>query len=274
MPEVKVALIQFSTEGLETSESIKEKGLNLIKKALEEEPDFIVLPEIFTTKYFPQYKNDSSFQLAEEIPGPTINEIYNLIKGSGTTVVASIYERDGDNYFCSAGIVNGNEGYIGKYRKLHIPTPPGIYEDYFFAKGNLGHVVFEVNGIKFAVMLCYDRHFPESARIYGLNDVDILFVCSATPVGARNVWQQELCTHSYMNGYFVACANRTGTEDKIQFLGSSLISSYKGELIIKAEENEEKIITAELNIDEARVYRRNLSFYRDRRPELYREISE
>ncbi len=272
MKEIEVAVVQFSTEGLSKKEDIKAKGLKLIKDAAEKNADFIVLPEIFTTRYFPQYKDDESFKLAEEIPGPTTDEIYRIIEGNNTTVIASIYEKEGDKYFCSAAIINGKRGYIGKYRKLHIPTPPGIYEDYFFKPGDLGHVIFEVNGVKFAVMLCYDRHFSESARIYGLKEIDILFVCSATPIGAKHIWQSELCTHAYMNGYYVACANRTGKEDNIQFLGTSLVCNYKGELIEKAEVSEETIIYQKINIEESRKYRKELSFYRDRRPELYREI--
>jgi len=270
MESQRITVIQFSTEGVE---NIREKGLKLIEDSLKGNPDFIVLPELFTTKYFPQYRNDDSFKLAEEIPGPTTEGILNIIKGKKATVIASIYEKGEDGkYYCSAAVLNGEKGYLGKYRKLHIPTPQGIHEDYFFTPGNLGHVTFDTPKARIAVMLCYDRHFSESSRIYGLMDIDILFVCSATPVGAKKVWQAELCTHAYLNGYYVACANRSGKEDNIQFLGTSLLCNYKGELIVKADEDGDRIITAEIDINAAREYRKNLSFYRDRRPEIYSDI--
>ena len=274
MATANLSVIQFSTEGFDDIKDIKEKAFGLIKNAVDKNSDFIVLPEIFTTKYFPQYKDDSSFGFAETIPGPSTDEILKIIKDKPTTVIASIYEIDKDNnsYYCSAAILNGKKGYIGKYRKLHIPSAQGIHEVYFFKPGNLGHMVFEVSGIKIAVMLCYDRHFSESARIYGLKDVDILFVCSATPESARHIWQSELCTHAYMNGYYVACANKSGREDKIKFLGTSLICDFKGELINKAKEDEDIILTAEIDIDKARNHRKALSFYRDRRPGLYGDI--
>ena len=271
MSTVRLAVIQFSTEGID---NIKDKAYSLIENAAKENPDFIVLPEIFTTKYFPQYEDDSFFKLAEPIPGPTTDEILKIIKGKPTTVVASIYEYEQNNnsYFCSAAILNGKNGYLGKYRKLHIPSAQGIHETYFFKPGDLGHLVFNTDKARIAVMLCYDRHFAESARIYGLKNIDILFICSATPISAKPVWQSELCSHAYMNGYYVACANRAGVEDNIKFLGNSLIFDYKGELINKAEEDEEKIIISEIDIEEARNYRKNLTFYKDRRPSLYKEI--
>jgi len=273
MSSVRLALIQFSTEGVS---NIKEKAYSLIEEAVKENPDFIVLPEIFTTRYFPQFKDDSSFELAETIPGPTTDEIFELIKGKAVTIIASIYEyeKESDSYFCSAAILNGDKGYLGKYRKLHIPSAPSIHEVYFFKPGDLGHVVFETEKAKFSVMLCYDRHFPESARIYGLKNVDILFVCSATPISAKPVWQSELCSHAYINGYYVACANRVGIEDNIKFLGNSLVCDYRGELKGTAGDNEEKIIVTDVDIDEARNYREKLTFYSDRRPSLYKDLAK
>jgi len=121
-------------------------------------------------------------------------------------------------------------------------------------------------------MLCYDRHFTESARIYGLKDTDILFVCAATPKSARNMWSIELKVHAYSNAYYVACSNRSGKEDKIDFLGTSFICNYKGEIIKKADEDSDEIITVDIDIEKARKARSELTFYRDRRPEMYKEI--
>ena len=271
MPTARLAVIQFSTED---TNNIKEKSFNLINEAIKTNPDFIVLPEIFTTRYFPQYRDDDSFNLAETIPGPTTDEILKIINKKPITVIASIYEHEKESnaFYCSAAILNGKRGYIGKYRKLHIPSALSIHEVYFFKPGDLGHVTFETEKGKIAVMLCYDRHFVESARIYGLKNVDILFVCSATPISAKPVWQSELCAHAYMNGYYVACANRVGTEDNIRFLGNSLICNYKGEIINLTNDSEEKIIVSDIDIDEARNHRKNLTFYRDRRPDLYSDL--
>ena len=77
--------------------------------------------------------------------------------------------------------------------------------------------------------------------------------------------------HVFSNAFYLACSNRTGTEDIIQFLGTSMICEYKGKILEKAGEDE--IITADIDIDEARAARKELAFFRDRRPELYTEIS-
>ncbi|KPJ81639.1 MAG: hypothetical protein AMS17_19445 [Spirochaetes bacterium DG_61] len=266
-----ISAVQFRTGD---AENIEEKGLFFIEKALKEKPDFIVLQEFFNTIYFPQYMDDKHFSLAAPIPGKLTDKVLRIIKGSETTVIAPIFERSGSEYYCSAAVLDSRDGYLGTYRKLHIPSVESIFETYFFKEGDVGHRVFKLRQVNIAVMLCYDRHFPESARIYGLKDADVIFVCSATPKAARKVWLIELQAHAFSNAIPVACANRTGTEDKIEFLGTSVICDHKGGIIAKADEDEDEIITAELNVDEVRKAKKELSFYKDRRPQLYKSLSE
>jgi predicted amidohydrolase len=266
-----VSVLQFATEGKEV---VLDKGLRLIEKALEGKPDLIVLQELFNTVYFPQYEKKEYFGLAEQIPGITTEKVGGLIKGSGTAVVAPVFEKSKDRYFCSAAVVDPERGVVGTYRKLHIPTIPSIHEPYYFHRGDRGHTVFEVAGVSIAVMLCYDRHFPESARLYGLKEVDLLCVCSATPKKAAGPWFFEMQAHAFSNCYALACANRAGKEDGIEFFGSSFIANHKGEIVARCKESGDCIITADINIEEIRETRKKLAFYRDRRPGLYRELGK
>ena len=61
--------------------------------------------------------------------------------------------------------------------------------------------------------ICYDRHFPEGARILGLNGAEIVFNPSATVAGlSEYLWELEQPAHAVANQYFVAAINRVGTE--------------------------------------------------------------
>ncbi len=266
-----VSAIQFKTGN---SRDIGEKGLSLIEEALKEKPDFILLHELFNTVYFPQYRGEEYFRLAEEIPGETTGKISSLIRGTGTTVIASLFEREKKNHYLSAAVISGAEGVVGTYRKLHIPTVAGIHEPYYFKPGDRGHRLFRTPKATIAIMLCYDRHFPESARVYGLGDADILFVAASTPKSARNIWYTEMQAHAFSNLYYLVCANRSGTEDGIEFLGRSFICDYLGNIIREASEDSDEIIHAEIDLDAARKARHESAFYRDRRPQLYRRVTE
>jgi N-carbamoylputrescine amidase len=265
-----ISVVQFGTQG---SEDIAEKAMALVETALKEKPGLVVLQELFNTTYFPQYEDKRHFCHAEPVPGRTTDRILQIIGGTNTVVVAPLFEKEGESYFCSAAIVDATSGVIGVYRKLHIPSVPKLHETYFFKPGNTGHPVFKTPAGNLAVMLCYDRHFPESARLYGLAGADILCVSAATPKGARSIWLPEMRAHAFSNGCYLACANRSGTEDDIQFLGSSFICDFKGEVLSQAGEDEDTIIHGEIDIGRARELRKNSPFFRDRRPELYGDIA-
>jgi N-carbamoylputrescine amidase len=123
-------------------------------------------------------------------------------------------------------------------------------------------------------MLCYDRHFPESARLYGLKGADLLCVAAATPKSAEKIWLTEMQAHAFSNVLYLACSNRCGREDSIDFLGRSFICDYRGSPVVQAGVDKDEIITAEIDIEKAREARRESPFYRDRRPVLYGKIAE
>src|SRR5439155_1224478 len=87
-----------------------------------------------------------------------------------------------------AAVLDHDGTYLGKYRKNHIPqVNPGFYEKYYFKPGNLGYPVFKLSsGITIGVYICYDRHFPEGARLLGLHGAEIVFNPSDT--FAADVW--------------------------------------------------------------------------------------
>jgi N-carbamoylputrescine amidase len=264
-----VSVVQFSTESVD---DIGGRGIALVEQALKDKPELIVLQELFNTIYFPQYGEKRYFCHAEEIPGKTTDRIMKAIGGSNTVVVAPLFEKEGESYYCSAAIVDAKDGVVGVYRKLHIPSVPTLHETYFFRPGDRGHMVFDTRSGKLAVMLCYDRHFPESARLYGLQGADLLCVAAATPKGARNIWHAEMRAHAFSNAYILACSNRCGTEDELEFLGSSFICDHRGEVLGSAGEDEDAVVSVEVDLDAAREARLKSPFYRDRRPPEYEAV--
>jgi predicted amidohydrolase len=157
-------------------------------------------------------------------------------------VAVPIFEKEDGSYYCSAVIVDSRDGVIGVYRNR-------------------------------AVMICYDRHFPESAWLYGLHGADIVCVAAATSKSARNIWLAEMRVHAFSNGYHLACANRSGTEDSIEFLGTSSIRYNRGLVLAQAGESEDVVISAELDIDSAGETRIQSPFFRDRRPSEYGDVA-
>src|SRR6266851_5012105 len=114
------------------------------------------------------------------------------------------YEMTGV-YFNTAAVIDADGRYLGKYRKHHIPhCHPGFWEKFYFTPGNAGYPVFQTRYARVGVYICYDRHFPEGARILGLNGAEIVYNPSATVAGlSEYLWELEQPAHAVANAYFV-----------------------------------------------------------------------
>ena len=87
--------------------------------------------------------------------------------------------------------------------------------------------------------ICYDRHFPEGARMLGLNGAEIVFNPSATVAGlSQYLWKLEQPAHAVANGYFMGCINRVGTEAPWnigKFYGTSYFVDPRGQFLATAQ---------------------------------------
>ena len=187
-------------------------------------------------------------------------------------MVVPVYEREQAGvYYNTAAVYDADGTYLGKYRKNHIPHTSGFWEKYFFKPGNLGYPVFKTRYATIGVYICYDRHFPEGARLLGLNGAEIVFNPSATVAGlSQYLWKLEQPAHAVANGYFMACSNRVGTEAPWnigQFYGSSYFVDPRGNFLAMGSEDKDELVVAEMDLDMIEEVRRVWQFYRDRRPD-------
>ncbi|MHC4601340.1 MAG: nitrilase-related carbon-nitrogen hydrolase, partial [Planctomycetota bacterium] len=153
-----------------------------------------------------------------------------------------------------------------------------FWEKFFFKPGNLGYPVFDTAHARVGVYLCYDRHFPEGARILGLNGAEVVFNPSATVAGlSQYLWKLEQPAHAVANGYFMGCINRVGVEPPWnigRFYGTSYFVDPRGAILAEAREDADELVTADLDLDQIDEVRKVWQFYRDRRPETYEAMTE
>ena len=245
-----------------------ERNLRQIERGVEGPLDLLVLPELCTSGY--QFTAREEVEaVAEEIPGgKTTARLAALARRIGGTVVAGIAERDRGELYNSAVVV-GPEGYIGKYRKLHL----FFEEKDFFAPGNLPLRTFELAQARIGVMICFDWIFPEIARTLSLQGADIL-VLPANLV--LPYCQGAMITRAIENRVFTVVANRIGSEARggkapLRFTGRSQIASPKGEVLVAGPEGRSAFLAVEIGPEEARnkwITSRN-HLFQDRRPDRY-----
>ena len=252
--------------------------LPLIEQAAQEKVQVLCLQEIFNGPYFCPSQDARWCDIAETVPGPTTEELASLAAQHQMVMVVPIYEREQAGvYYNTAAVIDADGAYLGKYRKNHIPQTSGFWEKFFFKPGNLGYPVFDTAVGKVGVYICYDRHFPEGARLLGLNGAEIVFNPSATVAGlSQYLWKLEQPAHAVANGYYMGCINRVGEEPPWnigKFYGSSYFVNPRGEFLAEGSEDGSELVTADLDLELIEEVRRIWQFYRDRRPETYEDMA-
>ncbi len=282
---VKCGLIQ-AKNAAPTDASIEEikrlnieKHLAMIADAAKAGVQILCMQEVFTTPYFCAEQQTRWYEAVEKIPeGPTTKLMQETAKKYNMVIIVPIYEEEMTGiYYNTAAVIDADGTYLGKYRKNHIPhVAPGFWEKFYFRPGNMGYPAFDTAFARIGVYICYDRHFPEGARVLGLNGAEIVFNPSATVAGlSEYLWKLEQPAHAVANGYFIGAINRVGHEqpwDIGEFYGSSYFCDPRGQIIAQAPRDQDALVVADLNLDMIREVRNTWQFFRDRRPESYEQL--
>ena len=282
-----IALIQMSAS-VDGNENL-DRANSFIVKAAANGADVICLPELFRSQYFCQKEDAALFDLAETIPGPTVEQLSATAKKLGVVVVAPLFEkRAAGLYHNSIAVIDADGSMAGVYRKMHIPDDPAYYEKFYFAPGDLGFKAFDTKAGRIGTLICWDQWYPEGARLTALRGASVLFY--PTAIGwhphekdefghaQRDAWRTIQRSHAIANGVYVAAVNRVGHEippeggPGIEFWGSSFICDPFGVVLAQGGSDREEIIIAEINLARIEEVRRNWPFLRDRRVDAYSGI--
>lgn len=232
-----------------------------------ESADMIVLPELCNSGYH-FADRDQAWDTSEEVEqSPFITYLTSKCKEADLFIVSGFNERSGNHLYNSAVLV-GPEGYVGRYRKIHL----FLNEKDYFLPGDEGLPVFDTGKFRIGMLVCFDWIFPEVWRILALKGADI--ICHPSNLVLPGLAQRAIPLHAMTNRVYIVTANRIGTERDLTFTGHSVIANPKGEVLIEGSgTGEEKSI---IEIDpalarEKRITPRN-HLFEDRRPELYQEL--
>jgi N-carbamoylputrescine amidase len=285
---LQVGIVQFSMEDNPTKNL--EKAIVAIEHLADKGAECIVLPELFLTKYFCQKEDIKFFSLAEEVPGKTTKIFEEIAKRRSVSIVLSLFEKVNTGIYFNTVAYISDKGYQGKYRKTHIPDDPSFYEKFYFAPGDLGFNCYSLKSFNLAPLICWDQWFPEAARIAALKGANILVYPTAIgwhpkekeAYGAKQftAWETIQRSHAIANGCYVVVANRVGYESidssntGIQFWGQSFAVNPYGEVIAKANDHDDASLLCEINLDLIEEFRHGWPFFRDRRVDLYSDLTK
>lgn len=211
----------------------KKDNFNIVESSLSKEHiDVLVLPELSTTGYLFENK-DELYKVSEEIPqGKTLQFMLKLSKNNNNTIIFGMSEIENKNIYNTAVIVSKGK-YIGKYQKIHLSN----YEKQFFTPG-VRNKVFNLEGIKIGVQICFDAWFPEISREQVRQGANLL--CVLGNFGGKTTFEITKI-RAIENLIPIVLCNRVGGEklDEIDayFCGKSSIFDINGKPIVGNKEN-------------------------------------
>ena len=245
-----------------------------------EKPHAVCFSELMTTPYIGVKYDRKLFDLAETRGGRTIAHFKKLALAHKTAVIGTFFEKAGAKYYNSAFVINAKGGLAGIYRKTHIPivNAPDLKtnEKIFFTPGG-SLPVFDLGFAKAGVLICYDRLFPESARVLKLKGAEMIFICVASCGFRGEQFLEEIRVRAMENACFVAGINKAGAEKTgglaYKHFGLSNIADPFGRTVIKAGDKPWSYITAELDLSDIKKASERWDILSDRRPDLYGELT-
>ena len=291
MTKIKVAAVQMSCSR-DVKESIATAD-RLVREAASKGAKIILLPELFERQYFCQERVYDYYSFAK--PVETNDAVVHFKKVAAELNVVlpiSFYEQDGNVLYNSVAFIDNHGEVLGIYRKTHIPDDHFYQEKFYFTPGNTGFKVFDTEFGKVGIGICWDQWFPETARCLALLGADIILYPTAIgkepilEVDSMGHWRRTMQGHSGANIIPVVAANRVGGEDvapstennnqesSLEFYGSSFMTDQWGEIQESADRSSETVLIHEYDFASNREDRLSWGVFRDRRPDMYKKMTE
>ena len=242
----RVAVLQMRSVSREYESNIK-TIIKFMAEAKQEGADILLLPECFITGYDLTIDNDSA--MTEVDLSPLCEQAGKL----GIGLVATALSK-GERHPQNAAFVIGKDGKIlMKYAKVHTCD----FADEKVLEPGTEFKVCDFDGVKIGIMICYDREYPESARILMLKGAEMILV--PNDCGSMHPRLQALSTRAYENMCGVAMANPNGENAGNSCAYSTICWDGNGECVdntlFLANANAEGLFYAEFDMDKIRAYR-------------------
>jgi predicted amidohydrolase len=281
--------------------SVVARMVELVRQAKSHGCDVVAFPELALTTFFPRWfmedqaEIDSFFERA--MPGPETRALFEAAAEARIGFqlgFAELTEQDGRIRRFNTAILVDRDGRIaGRYRKIHLPghaehEPWRAFqhlEKRYFEVGDLGWGVWRTMGANMGMAICNDRRWPETYRVMGLQDVEMVFIGYNTPRhnppapdhDRLSEFHNQLVMQAgaYQNATWIVGIAKCGVEEGCEMIGNSSIIAPTGQVVAQALTQDDELVVARCDLDIGLSYKRStFNFARHREPQAYRMIVE
>ncbi|MGX6648596.1 carbon-nitrogen hydrolase family protein [Maricaulaceae bacterium MS644] len=213
----------------------------------------LVFPEIHLTPFFPKHKGRDASAWAMREDGAEIARLAAAAKAADIVVVSNLYiENSAGERHDSSPVIDADGTVLGLSRMNEISQFDGFWEQDYYAPGD-GWPVYDTAAGRIGVVICYDRHFPESYRACAKAGAELIVTPTCIEADEPlDLFEAEMRTLAYQNCVYAALANRCGPEETRRYAGASLITGPDGAVLAKAGGGEQ-LLYAEMDLGARRA---------------------
>ena len=272
--------------------------LALLDQAAGNGVDLLVFPELALTTFFPRWFMTDAAELDDfferEMPSGDTEPLFRAAREKGIGFYLGYAElTPGGQRFNTSILVDKDGRIVGKYRKIHLPghdqhEPWRAFqhlEKRYFEVGDLGWPVWRTMGGHLGMAICNDRRWPETYRVMGLQDVELVLIGYNTPRhnppapdhDRLSEFHNQLSMQAgaYANATWVVGSAKCGIEEGCEMIGNSSIIAPSGEVVGQAVTQDDELVIARIDLDLGKSYKAStFNFARHRQPDQYRLIVE
>jgi predicted amidohydrolase len=269
MKDIRIAVVVSNSRFGDSSGNLKRTDA-WTKAAEDQGASIVCFPELNLTGYS---SRPDIRRYAESVPGATSSLIQDIARKNHITVLAGMAEIDDKGRIYATHLAVQPNGTVGAYRKLHLGPP----EKDVFTPGD--HIpLFEIEGFKYGIQLCYDAHFPDLSTRMAIDGADAVFIPHASPNTTDprqklTSWMRHLPARAFDNGLFIVACNPCGDNGTgLDFPGVAVILDPLGYVIDSYTGDKEHMIIADLKAETLNSVRQHRMryFLTNRRPEIYK----
>ena len=264
---MRIAMAQMKME--DSIEANFQKSVRAIGEAADGGADLVFFPELQFYPFFPQYRRRDGSAAALSAGHEFIVKIREECKKRKIMASPNLYlEENGLQY--DASLLIDAEGELqGISKMVHVTQCPCFYEQDYYTPSNEGFRVYDTPYGKIGIVICFDRHVPESIRTCAVRGADLILVPTANTEGEPlEFFEWEIRVQARQSSVWIAMCNRMGREGGVNFIGQSLVADPMGEILVKAG-GREQMVYADVDLRQSRTLREENPYFTLRRPEWY-----
>lgn len=164
---------------------------------------------------------------------------------SGPVIVMGLIEEEIGSFFNTAIVVKERR-LIGRYRKKHL-----LAAERGYTPGN-DCPIFDVDGLRFGISICYDTNFPDTARSIADAGGSLIMCCANNMLPRakaeiyRDVHNEERAKRCRETGLWLASSDVTGERGDMVSWGPVAIITPAGEVAAQLPLNETGLLTFDI----------------------------